>query len=81
MDENKCSACKSASTSPAWGEFRAGCRQCSARAASRSPQFYDARRKGVQTREYRALLEQFGLTHEEVNAAFHADLGRAAQRS
>lgn len=68
-----CPACTEAERSPHWGEFIAGCRGCCARAASRSPQFHDSRKAGTQTRGYRALLEQFGLTHDEVRQAHAAD--------
>jgi hypothetical protein len=68
-----CSACTKAATTPEWGEFTADCRGCCARAAARSPQFFESRKNGTQTRAYRALLEQFGLTHDEVRAAHAAD--------
>ena len=54
--------------------FHAGCRGCCARAAARSPQFAAARKAGVLDRPYRALLDQFGLTHDEVRAAHQADM-------
>jgi hypothetical protein len=54
-----------------------GCRRCCARAAARAPQFAAARKSGAVDRPYRALLDQFGLTHDEVKAAAAADaLGR-----
>lgn len=68
-----CPACTQAAAVPHWGEFVADCRGCCARAAARSPQFFAARQTGTQTRAYRALLEQFGLTHDEVRAAHAAD--------
>lgn len=67
-----CPACATAQLEPHY-EFRAGCRGCCARAAARSPQHFQARKEGRQTREYRALLEHFGLTHQEVKDAYLAD--------
>ena len=59
-------------------EFQANCRGCCARAAGRSPQFFDARkRRDSRWRPYVLLLEQFGLQHEDVRAAVAAD--RASQ--
>lgn len=49
--------------------FRMGCLGCCARAASRSPQYRKARDTGMQQRDYRALLDQFGLTHQQVREA------------
>lgn len=68
----ECVSCTTATYEPHY-EFRAGCRGCCARAAARSPQHFQARKEGRQTREYRALLEQFGLTHDEVKTAYQAD--------
>lgn len=73
-----CPNCSTATERPHW-EFNAGCRGCCARAASRSPQFHDSRKAGQQTRGYRALLEQFGLTHDEVRAAHQADAMNKAE--
>lgn len=73
-----CPACAAAAAAPAY-EFRAGCRGCCARSIARSPQAFEARRGGRQTRAYRALLEQVGglcdppVTHAEVVAAHAAD--------
>jgi hypothetical protein len=58
--------------------FYADCRQCDARAVSRSPEFFEARTTGKQTREYRALLTRLSVTHEEVLQAFEADATRSA---
>jgi hypothetical protein len=74
-----CPACTAAATTPHWGVFHAECRGCCARSIARSPQFFEARTTGTQTRKYRALLEQIGglvsppVTHNEVRAAFEAD--------
>lgn len=58
--------------------FRANCRGCCARAAARSPHFHRVKTSGMQDRQYRALLAQFGLEHSEVRAAAEADFeGRA----
>ena len=56
--------------------FHDGCRGCCARSAARSPQFSAARKTGRLDRPYRALLEQFDLTHDEVRAAHQADMLR-----
>jgi hypothetical protein len=53
--------------------FAAECHGCCARAAARSPHFRRVRDAGVQDREYRALLAQFDLTHEQVRTAAAAD--------
>lgn len=75
-----CPACTEASRSPNWGIFIAGCRGCCARSIARSKPFFDSRTTGVQTREYRALLDQVGtkvdgahVTHADVIAAFNID--------
>jgi hypothetical protein len=74
-----CPACTTAATDPSWGEFIADCRGCCARSIARSPEFFEARKAGTQTRKYRALLEQVGalvqppVTHDEVRAAHAAD--------
>jgi carboxylesterase type B len=58
--------------------FRNGCPGCCARAAARSPHFRRVRDNGTQDRQYRALLEQMGLSHDQVKAAAAADVeGRA----
>jgi hypothetical protein len=67
-----CLNCSTATERPHW-EFTAGCVGCCARAAARSPQFFESRRTGQQTRGYRMLLEQFGLDHVSVRAAFESD--------
>lgn len=59
----------------AWHGFTQGCRGCCARAAGRSPQFAAARKAGVVDHQYRRLLDQVGLTHDEVKAAVAADKG------
>lgn len=53
--------------------FTAGCAGCCARAAARSPHYRRCLDKGVQDREYRRLLEQFKLTHEQVREAARVD--------
>jgi hypothetical protein len=59
--------------------FYADCRKCDARAVSRSPEFFEARTTGTQTREYRALLKRLGVTHEEVLQAFESDAKKVAE--
>lgn len=53
--------------------FRANCRGCAARSLVRSPHFRRVQQAGVQDRQYRAALQQMGVTHEEVRAAHAAD--------
>jgi hypothetical protein len=67
-----CLNCSTAAERAHW-EFTAGCVGCCARAAARSPHFFESRRTGQQTRGYRMLLEQFKLTHDQVKAAHAAD--------
>lgn len=68
----ECFDCMSAAAGPHHG-FANGCRGCCARAASRSPHFARVRQLGRLDRQYRALLEQFGLTHEQVKDAADND--------
>jgi hypothetical protein len=56
-----------------WHSFSAGCKGCCARAASRSPHYRRCRDSGVQDREYRGLLTQFSLTHDQVRDAAQSD--------
>lgn len=77
---DSCRHCAEAKAGPCW-YFTAHCRGCCARAAARSPHFHEARRRGSQTSGYRMLLEQFGLTHEEVKAAHAADFEAKAGAS
>lgn len=67
-----CSDCTKAAAR-SWHQFTANCRGCCARAAARMPQYREAQKAGVQTHAYRRLLEQFGLTHDNVRAAAQAD--------
>jgi ribosomal protein L37AE/L43A len=67
-----CPACEKAARVRSH-DFMADCDGCKARAAGRMPQFAEARKAGVQTHAYRRLLQQFGLTHEQVRAAVAAD--------
>ena len=68
-----CKAC-AAAASELSHLFISGCMGCCARAAARSPQYRKARDTGIQDRAYRSLLEQFGLTHEQVRDAAAADV-------
>lgn len=70
-----CQDCQTAAERP-WHTFRDGCPGCAARALSRSPQFFESRRRGKQTQAYRAALEALGLTHEQVQAAAAVDKAR-----
>ena len=67
-----CEACTIAAEKVS-GLFAANCRGCCARAAARSPHFFRVKQAGSLDREYRRLLEQFKLTHDEVKAAYAAD--------
>ena len=52
-----------------WGEFTLGCQQCAARSLARMKLYRDAQAEGRPTRQYRAALEQFHVTHADVLAA------------
>jgi predicted nucleic acid-binding Zn-ribbon protein len=73
-----CNACTTAAERQHY-EFFAGCRGCCARSIARSPQYFEARKAGIQTHAYRRILEQIGaqvtpaLEHAEVIAAAAAD--------
>lgn len=68
-----CTDCTTARERDWWG-FTGGCRGCCARAASRTPHWRRVRDNGMQQdRQYRQLLAQFELTHEEVRAAAAVD--------
>lgn len=56
-----------------WHGFRADCTGCCARATARGPHFHRVRTTGMQDRQYRAQLTQFGLKHEQVKAAAQND--------
>lgn len=53
--------------------FDAKCRGCNARAAARSPLFFESRRARAWSDEYRDLIERLGVTHDEVLAAAKTD--------
>lgn len=72
FDQAACPDCKAAAEREHHG-FQANCRGCRARGAARSPHYRRARESGMQDRPYRALLQQFELTHEQVRAAAAAD--------
>lgn len=57
----------------AWHGFRGGCTSCAARAVSRGQNYAASRTAGMQTRRYRAELEQFGVTHDDATRAAKAD--------
>jgi hypothetical protein len=73
-----CQSCAVAAVEPCWS-FAMGCRGCCARSIARSPQAFEARKLGQQTRGYRELLRQVGglhvppIEHSEVVAAYQAD--------
>lgn len=70
--DEACEDCWEATQKPHHG-FKAGCKGCCARAASRSPHYRRCRDSGAQDREYRGLLTQFGLTHDAVRDAAQSD--------
>jgi hypothetical protein len=72
MSSEACPNCAAASQREHW-EFSANCIGCRARRVARSPQYFKCKKEGKQTRGYRALLQQFGLTHEQVRAAADCD--------
>jgi len=72
-----CHDCAIAATQTHHG-FSAGCIGCCARAAARSPQYARVRDAGKLDRDYRALLEQFKLTHEQVKQASWLDAAAKA---
>jgi hypothetical protein len=53
------------------------CPGCRARAVARDPRFAEARKAGRMTPEYRRMLEQAKVTHEDVKAAAAVDKVRA----
>jgi hypothetical protein len=55
-----------------WHGF-SDCAGCRARAISRDPRFAAARKAGHLTPDYRRMLEQAQVTHEEVKAAAAVD--------
>lgn len=58
--------------------FAMGCAGCRARGVARTKLFRDAQALGQQTRQYRALLDQAGVTHAAVREAHACDfLNRA----
>ena len=57
-----------------WHGFRRDCSGCMARAVARSQQFSTAWHAGQQTRAYRTLCDQAGVTHDEVKAAHAVDV-------
>lgn len=67
-----CDFCRRAAEGPEHG-FHARCRGCNARAAARSPFFFESRQVRAWTADYRALIDGLGVTHEEVLAAAKAD--------
>ena len=73
-----CADCATAAVKSWWG-FTAGCRGCCARAAARSPHWRRVRDAGgALDRQYRQLLKQFALSHEEVRSAAQVDKVEAA---
>lgn len=67
-----CLDCATAAKQPHHG-FTADCRSCCARAAARSPHYARVRDAGKLDRDYRAMLEQFKLSHDQLKAAAAID--------
>lgn len=67
-----CSDCVQA-TLTSWHGFTARCLGCAARAVARGVNYSAARKQGAQTRLYRAELELYGVTHEQVREAAKVD--------
>ena len=78
FDRETCDNCEVAAQR-LWHGFTGGCKGCCARAVARSPQYFAAQQAGKITPDYRRLLQQFELQHEEAKAARAADFeARAA---
>lgn len=56
--------------------FDRNCKACCARDVAAGPHFHASRQAGKQTREYRAQLNHYGVTHEAVVRA--SEVERAA---
>lgn len=67
-----CADCAAASQRLHRG-FAMGCPGCRARGVARTKLFRDAQTLGQQTRQYRGLLEQAGVTHAAVREAWASD--------
>lgn len=52
-----------------WHGYRSDCQGCAARMVSRSPQYFDSKKRGSQTHEYVGILSRLGVTHEAAKAA------------
>lgn len=60
-----CPDCAAATTTPTWGGYHADCQGCKARMVARSHAFWESRRLGRQTGEYRTLLRRMGVDHSQ----------------
>ena len=67
-----CKACATAALKTHHG-FVAGCAGCLARSAARSPHFRRVKLAGRLDSEYRRMLDQLKVTHEQVRSAAAAD--------
>jgi hypothetical protein len=72
MTTEPCGNCVHAKLGP-WHGFSANCLGCAARAVARGPNYRRCRDAGMQDRRYRAELEQFKLTHDQVREAAKVD--------
>lgn len=64
---NDCLECTRAKAEP-WHVFNRACPGCRARAISRSPTFFDARKAGTQSLAYRNMLAVAEVAHDDVKA-------------
>jgi hypothetical protein len=62
-----CADCTQARAKP-WHGYRADCPGCKARAAARSPEFHAAHKAGKLTRDYKAVLDGLGVSHDDAKA-------------
>jgi hypothetical protein len=67
-----CPDCTAAAQALHW-RFTDGCTGCRARGVARGSHYRRCRDAGAQDRAYRQMLQQFGLTHEQVREAAQAD--------
>lgn len=69
---SSCADCVTAAHS-CWHGFRSGCIGCAARSVARGPHYHRCGATGTQDRQYRAHLEQMGVTHQAVREQAQSD--------
>ncbi len=72
MNDHPCDDC-TMSTLKVWHGFTHGCTGCAARAVARGPHYHRCGATGLQDRQYRAHLDQMGVTHQAVREAAQGD--------